>query len=86
MSAATRERYLKAERDRLRLKGISTTKPGTLVRYSITVRAAGDEVEVEPGFFETDTVAHCGPTAKGEFARTDIVTSWIQLEILRNNA
>lgn len=60
MSAATIDRYLKAERDRLRLKGIPTTKPGALLRNSITVRKAGDEVEDEPGFFETDTVAHCG--------------------------
>lgn len=90
MSAATIDRYLKDERDRLRLKGISTTKPGALLRNSITVRKAGDELEAEPGFFETDTVAHCGPTAKGEFARTltmtDVVTGWIQLEALRNNA
>lgn len=90
MSAATIDRYLKAERDRLQLKGISTTKPGALLRNSITVRKAGDEVELEPGFFETDTVAHCGPTAKGEFARTltmtDVLTGWIQLEALRNNA
>lgn len=90
MSAATIDRYLKAERDRLRLKGISTTKPGALLRNSITVRKAGDEVEAEPGFFETDTVAHCGPTAKGEFARTltmtDVLTGWVQLEVLRNNA
>ncbi|MDN5913422.1 MAG: DDE-type integrase/transposase/recombinase [Yaniella sp.] len=89
MSAATIDRYLKAERDRLRLKGIFTTKPGTLFRNSITVRKAGGELEAEPGFFETDTVAHCGPTAKGEFARTltmtDVVTGWIQLEVLRNN-
>lgn len=90
MSAATIDRYLKAERDRLALKGISTTKAGALLRTSITVRKAGDEVEAEPGFFETDTVAHCGPTAKGEFARTltmvDVHTGWTQLEVLRNNA
>lgn len=90
MSAATIDRYLKAERDRLRLKGVSTTKPGTLLRNTITVRKAGDELEAEPGFFETDTVAHCGPTAKGEFARTltmtDVVTGWIQREVLPNNA
>lgn len=90
MSAATIDRYLQAERDRLSFKGISTTKPGALLRNSITVRKAGDELEIEPGFFETDTVAHCGPTAKGEFARTltmtDVVTGWVQLEVLRNNA
>src|SRR5699024_2367423 len=90
MSAATIDRYLKAERDRLAVKGISTTKPGALLRTSISVRKAGDEVEDEPGFFETDTVAHCGPTLKGEFARTltmtDVLTGWVQLEVLRNNA
>ena len=90
MSAATVDRYLKAERDGLRLKGISTTKPGVLLRNSIKIRKAGDEVPLEPGFFEVDTVAHCGPTLKGEFARTltltDVVTGWVQLEAMRNNA
>lgn len=90
MSAATIDRYLKAERNRLALKGISTTRPGVLLRNSITVRKASDEMEAEPGFFEADTVAHCGPTLKGEFARTltltDVRLGWIQLEVLRNNA
>lgn len=83
-------KYLKAERDRLELKAISTTEPGALLRNSTTVRKAGDELEVEPGFFEVDTVAHCEPNAKGEFARTltmtDVVTGWVQLQVLRNNA
>jgi hypothetical protein len=90
MSAATVDRYLKAERERLCLKGISTTKPGVLLRNSIKIRKAGDEAPAEPGFFEVDTVAHCGPTLKGEFARTltltDVVTGWIELQALRNNA
>ena len=90
MSAATVDRYLKAERDQQRLKGISTTKPGVLLRNSIKIRKAGDEIPLEPGFFEVDTVAHCGPTLKGEFARTltltDVVTGWVQLEAMRNNA
>ncbi len=90
MSAATVDRYLKTERDRLRLKGISATKPGPLLRNSIKIRKAGDEMATEPGFFEADTVAHCGPTLKGEFARTltmtDVVTGWIHLEAMRNNA
>lgn len=33
-----------------------------------------------PGFFEGDTVAHCGPTLKGEFVRTlnlvDALIGW----------
>lgn len=90
MSAATIDRYLKEERDRLELRGIGATKRGALLRNSIQIRTATQEVEAEPGFFEIDTVAHCGPTLKGEFARTlsmtDVHTGWIHLEVCRNNA
>lgn len=70
MSAATIDRYLQPVKARAQLKGKSTTKAGPLLRNSIRVCKAGDEVEAEPGFFEVDTVAHCGPVLKGEFART----------------
>ncbi|MGB3829769.1 MAG: DDE-type integrase/transposase/recombinase, partial [Ornithinimicrobium sp.] len=60
------------------------------LRTSIAIRRAGDEVEAEPGFFEGDTVAHCGPTLKGEFARTlnltDVHTGWVFTTTVRNNA
>ena len=55
-------------------------------------RSAGPagEVEAEPGFFEVDTVAHCGPVLKGEFARTvnmtDVLTGWTFTRSIRNNA
>ena len=68
MSPATIDRYLAPARAKDPLRGISTTKPSPLLRSSIQVRKAGDEVEDAPGFFEGDTVAHCGPTTRGEFA------------------
>lgn len=90
MSAATIDRYLREYRQSLELKGISATRSGALLRTSITIRKAGDEAEHEPGFMECDTVAHCGPTLKGEFARTltatCVYTGWTHLEVLRNNA
>lgn len=90
MSAATIDRYLKPTKDTARLKGISTTKGSPLLRSSIRVRKAGDEVEAVPGFFEGDTVAHCGPTSKGEFARTlnltDVNTGWTITTSIRNNS
>lgn len=90
MSAATIDRYLREHRQALELKGISATRSGALLRTSITIRKAGDEAEHEPGFMECDTVAHCGPTLKGEFARTltatCVHTGWTHLEVLRNNA
>ncbi|MEZ5087410.1 MAG: hypothetical protein R2722_14575 [Tessaracoccus sp.] len=81
MSPATIDRYLTPARAKDPIRGKTTTKPGSLLRNSITIRKAGDEVETEPGFFEIDTVAHCGPTLKGEFARTvnytDVHTGWV---------
>lgn len=90
MSAATIDRYLAPARTKDLIWGKSTTKPGSLLRNSISVRKASDEVEAEPGFFEVDTVAQCGPTLKGEFACsvnfTDIHTGWVFTHTIRNNA
>ncbi len=57
MSAATMDRYLAPARTRNTLRGFSATTAGPLLRNSITVRTAGDEVEGVPSFFEGDTVA-----------------------------
>ena len=90
MSAASIDRYLKGAKASDQIRGVSTTKPSPLLRSSIKIRRAGDEVEAEPGFFEGDTVAHCGPTLKGEFARTlnltDVHTGWVFTRSVRNNA
>ena len=90
ISAATIDRHLGPVKARDPIRGQSTTKPGKLLRNSISVRKAGDEVEAEPGFFEVDTVAHCGPSLAGEFARTvnftDMHTGWVFTTAIRNNA
>src|SRR5699024_4229257 len=90
MSAATIDRYLAPTPAKDPLRGISKTAPSPLLRTSIPVLQAGDEVEYTPGFFEGDTVAHCGPTLKGEFARTinltDMLTGWVYTRSMRNNA
>lgn len=90
MSAATVDRYLKPARDRMRIKGICTTKPSPLLRNSITIRTCADEAPKTPGVIEADTVAHCGPTLIGEFARTltmtDLVIGWTENCSIRNNA
>jgi hypothetical protein len=90
MSPASIDRYLKPAKASDQIRGVATTKPSPLLRSSIKIRKAGDEVEAEPGFFEGDTVAHCGPTLKGEFARTlnltDVHTGWVFTRTVRNNA
>ncbi len=70
----------------------TTTKPSPLLPSAITTGKAGcgHVVEAEPGFFEGDTVAHCGPTLKGEFSRTlnltDVHTGWVVTTTVHNNA
>lgn len=90
MSAATVDRYLAPARQRMVLKGISTTKPDPLLRNSIQIRTCTDEAPRAPGVIEADTVAHCGPSLRGEFVRTltmtDIVTGWTEEASIRNNA
>ena len=52
-----------------------------MLRSSIKIRKATDEVEASPGFFEGDAVAHCGASLKGEFGRTlnltDMHIGWV---------
>jgi hypothetical protein len=90
MSAPTVDRYLTPPRAAFELKGRSATRPGLLLRNSITIRKAGDELEDVPGMLECDTVAHCGPTLKGEFARTltmtDMSTGWTECGSHSGNA
>ncbi|WP_131259978.1 hypothetical protein [Brevibacterium aurantiacum] len=44
MSPATIDRYLKPTRAKDAISGISTTKPGSLLRSAITIRRAGNDV------------------------------------------
>src|SRR5215469_14789546 len=90
VSPATIDRKLKEEKSRFRLKGIRTTKPGSLLKSQIPVRVCFDRNEKRPGFFELDTVSHCGANAKGQFCQTltitDVGSAWTELCALLNNA
>ena len=90
ISAATIDRLLAAERNRLRLKGRSRTRPGTLLKHQIPIRTFADWNEQEPGFFEIDLVAHDGGDASGDFCQTltitDVDTGWVDLHGLKNKA
>jgi hypothetical protein len=70
--------------------GLSTTKPGTLLKKSIPVRTYTPWDEEKPGFLEIDLVAHCGETTEGQFVNTltcvDISTGWTEcLAVLTRN-
>jgi len=80
VSAATIERIIKSERKKVFGRGKTTTKPGTLLKHHIPIHIFTKWNERTPGFGEIDLVAHCGPTAKGDFAYTldfiDLDTNW----------
>ena len=74
ISAATIDRLLQHERARLRLKGRTHTKPGSLLKHQIPIRTFADWNEQEPGFFEIDLVAHDGGDASGDYCQTLTIT------------
>ena len=57
MSAATAERILHSQ-GKLRGRGLSTTRAGTLLKNHIPIRTFQDWDETQPGFLEADLVAH----------------------------
>ena len=81
ISPATMDRLLTHERLRVQRTGLSTTKPGTLLKQHIPVQT-NQWNERRPGFLEADTVAHCGDSMAGQFVftldLTDLATGWTE--------
>ena len=80
ISSATADRLLASERSSRH--GLSTTRPGSLLKKQIKVRTFADWDDLQPGFLEADLVAHCGESAAGSFLHTlvlvDIATGWTE--------
>lgn len=89
MSRATIDRCLRPERHRPR-RGLSTTKPGTLLKQAIPIRTFTEWDDARPGFVEIDLVAHCGDSTHGEYINTltavDVTTGWTECLPLANRS
>ena len=81
MSVATADRLLTSHR-KLSRRGLSTTRPGTLLKQQIPIRTFEEWNETQPGFLEADLVAHCGTDIRGGYlytlTLTDIATGWTE--------
>lgn len=90
ISAATIDRLLSNERKKFILKGISFTKPGTLLKSQIPIRTFTDWNEDKPGFVEIDLVSHDGGKAKGDYGQTldvtDVASGWTETAACKNKA
>ncbi len=82
MSPSTIDRALRRWRGSGTRRGLSTTKPGTLLKNSIPIRTFSDWNENRPGYLEADLVAHCGDSAEGFYLTSlsvvDVATGWCE--------
>jgi transposase InsO family protein len=91
ISPATIDRYLKKDKQALRLKGKSLTKPLDSLKSRIPIRTFyTSEERKKPGFWQIDTVHRCGQATTGQYIHTltatDIASGWIELRSLLNSA
>jgi len=90
ISPATADRILSELRPGGRVRGVTTTKAGTLLKHQVPVRTFADWNETQPGFFEVDMVAHCGTNAEGMFlwslVLTDVATGWTECLAMRHRS
>ena len=82
MSAASIDRHLRTVRWQRRPSGLSTTKPGSLLKRQVPVQAYTPWDQQRPGFVEIDLVAHCGTSTAGFYLNTltvtDVATGWTE--------
>jgi hypothetical protein len=83
ISASSIDRLLAPERKARLLTGLSTTRPGSMVKRDVPLRTFADWDDTRSGFFEADLVAFCGDNARGDFVftmtMTDIASGWMAL-------
>jgi hypothetical protein len=90
ISPATVDRLLARARAHARPHGLTTTKPGALLKHAIPVRTFAQWDDARPGFMEVDLVAHCGMDGGGEFVHSldmvDVRTRWVELVAVVNRS
>jgi hypothetical protein len=81
ISPATIDRLLAPLRAQAGRRGLSGTKPGTLLKHQIPLQTNTWDASL-PGFMEADTVAHCGSSLAGDFVwsltMTDLYSGWTE--------
>lgn len=87
LSSSTIDRLLKPARRQYPSRGLSGTRPGSLLKNQIPIKTDHWDVK-QPGFMEADTVAHCGNSLMGQFVwsltLTDIYSGWTEVRATWN--
>ncbi len=89
ISPAQIDRLLRPARVQHPKKGLSTTRPGTLLRHAVRTRS-GPPITTRPGSVEADTVAHCDDSTEGDYVNsltfTELFSGWTENRAVWNKS
>ena len=89
ISPAQVDRLLRPVRMRYPRKGLSSTRPGTLLRGQVPTRGGPPDTS-QLGCVEADTVAHCGDTTAGNYINsltfTELFSGWTENRAVWNKS
>lgn len=89
ISPAQIDRLLRPVRLGQSRKGLSTTRPGTLLRHQVPTRGGPADTS-QPGAVAVDTVAHCDDTTAGDYVHsltfTELFSGWTENRAVWNQA
>jgi len=89
ISPAQIDRVLRPARVQHPKKGLSTTRPGTLLRHAVPTRSGPPDTS-RPGSVEADTVAHCDDSTQGDYVHsltfTELFSGWTENRAVWNKS
>jgi hypothetical protein len=89
ISPAQMDRLLGPSRVQHPRKGLSATRPGTLLRHAVPTRH-GPPDTTRPGSVEADTVAHCDDSTEGDYVNsltfTELYSGWTENRAVWNKS
>ncbi len=89
ISPAQMDRLLRWARVQHPKKGLSTTRPGTLLRHAVPTRSGPPDTRA-PGSVEADTVAHCDDSTEGDYVNsltfTELFSGWTENRAIWNKS
>jgi len=89
ISPAQIDRLLRSARVQHPKKGLSATRPGTLLRQRVPTRS-GPPDTTQPGSVEADTVAHCDDSTEGDYVNsltfTELFSGWTENRAVWNKS
>ena len=89
ISPAQIDRLLRPSRVQHPRKGLSATRPGTLLRQQVPTRG-GPPDTTRPGSVEADTVAHCDDSTEGDYVNsltfTELYSGWTENRAVWNKS